>query len=331
MSAPQSEPVQSASADSVSGEDGISTEKPAASGNDSAVLLGRELREARERLNETLADVSQSLKLSKKQLEAIESGNYAILPGPAFTRGFIRNYARHLGLDIEKLFARYEILNERVELTPISNAKGDMPVKAKKPRRKALYIWIVLILAGLAALGWYFDGFSTGEPGESSGTVMPVAPSENRSDSDTNHVLTPGFEVLDPVPPLSDASETSEPSQPDINVQSVLPIAATPIADEEVQAITADQDAQSTAMVLPSEPSLIFTLSKPCWIKVEDATSAVLHEKLETAGVRLEIKGTPPFRVVIGDPSAVTVEFAGNPIDLTRFLSTGRTARLTIQ
>ncbi len=73
--------------------------------------LGHILREARETKGYTLAEVQQETRISLRFLEALENGEYQMLPTPVHVRGFLRNYARFLGLDPEPLLNRY-LFNE---------------------------------------------------------------------------------------------------------------------------------------------------------------------------------------------------------------------------
>ena len=96
----------------------------------SASGIGRSLRQAREARSLTVGDVAQALKLTLRQVEALEQECFERLPGPAFARGFLRNYARFLRLDPEPLIADFDALHAgaAVELRRVSNALGDMPV-----------------------------------------------------------------------------------------------------------------------------------------------------------------------------------------------------------
>lgn len=69
--------------------------------------LGQILREARETKGLTLAEVQSEIRISTRFLEALESGEYQVLPTPVHVRGFLRNYARFLGLDPQPLLDRY--------------------------------------------------------------------------------------------------------------------------------------------------------------------------------------------------------------------------------
>lgn len=63
------------------------------------VDLGDLLREARTSRGLTLAEVERDTRISRSYLEALEGGRYEVLPAPVYARGFVRSYARYLGLD----------------------------------------------------------------------------------------------------------------------------------------------------------------------------------------------------------------------------------------
>lgn len=70
--------------------------------------VGSLLREAREAKGLTLAEAHEGTRISTQYLEALENGQYDLLPTPVHTKGYLRNYARFLDLDPEPLVIRYE-------------------------------------------------------------------------------------------------------------------------------------------------------------------------------------------------------------------------------
>ncbi len=70
--------------------------------------LGIWLRRSRESRQLDLDDVVQALRIHRRYLQALEVGDYEALPGPIQARGFLRNYARYLGVSVEDALARYD-------------------------------------------------------------------------------------------------------------------------------------------------------------------------------------------------------------------------------
>ncbi|MBM7564681.1 helix-turn-helix domain-containing protein [Paenibacillus sacheonensis] len=69
--------------------------------------LGALLKKAREQRNLSLDDIQDLTKIRKRYLEAIEEGNYSVLPGSFYVRAFVKNYAESVGLDAEEVLRLY--------------------------------------------------------------------------------------------------------------------------------------------------------------------------------------------------------------------------------
>lgn len=98
--------------------------------------LGLWLRRARENRQLTLEDVESALKIRSRYLQALEFGDYATLPGVVQTRGFLRNYARFLGLPVDEALARYE-----AELSGSPMQPRDIAIHVETPGRQGLRSW----------------------------------------------------------------------------------------------------------------------------------------------------------------------------------------------
>ena len=73
-----------------------------------AETVGQELRAARLRRGDEIAQVSRALKIRKDHLEALENDRLEDLPGKTYAIGFVRSYARHLGLDAAQYVERFK-------------------------------------------------------------------------------------------------------------------------------------------------------------------------------------------------------------------------------
>ena len=82
------------------------------------VEVSEQLRAARERAGLRIADISARTKIKAVQLEAIERGEFERLPGEFFTRAFLRNYAREVGLSPDEIIRHYDASRGVPERTP---------------------------------------------------------------------------------------------------------------------------------------------------------------------------------------------------------------------
>ena len=133
--------------------------------------LGEELRRQREIRNISLKEIADATKISKRYLEAIEKDDYQTLPAPVFTRGFVREYARYLGLNAEDMVDRYmtvvrlekEAEEQKEQAPPQQFRPITLPRKSRSgppetiPRVSVDFniLALVLLLAALAGVGWW--------------------------------------------------------------------------------------------------------------------------------------------------------------------------------
>ena len=80
--------------------------------------VGQLLRATREAKGQTLDDVERVIRIRARHLAALEADQFAALPSAAHARGFLKNYAQHLGLDVATLLVAYEVQQQKRSLLP---------------------------------------------------------------------------------------------------------------------------------------------------------------------------------------------------------------------
>ena len=144
--------------------------------------LGDEFRSAREARGLTLSDVAEQIHIRSVYLHAIENEEWGSIGAPVYVRGFIRTYARFLGLDAEGAVSRF---NQAVppEKPPYAVA----PVSIEDRERSGPSVWaiggvlVALVLVGFVAYGWWSYAQGTARRPlasvtTSAGGVQPGAP-----------------------------------------------------------------------------------------------------------------------------------------------------------
>lgn len=99
--------------------------------------FGEELRREREIRGISLKEISDATKISKRFLDALERNDHRTLPAPVFTRGFVREYARYVGLNAEEMVNRYNFAaanDDRIEKPPTVAKYPQAPPKDISPR-----------------------------------------------------------------------------------------------------------------------------------------------------------------------------------------------------
>jgi len=110
--------------------------------------LGKQLRLARNSKGKSLEDISRDTNISKYYLEALENDEYDLLPGSAYVKGFLSNYARCVGLDPKVVVEKYNKLAGLNELLE-GGTYNNKPLKNKTRRvirRRVFMLLFALVL-----------------------------------------------------------------------------------------------------------------------------------------------------------------------------------------
>jgi len=142
--------------------------------------FGEELRKQREIRQITLHEIAAATKVNLRFLEALERDDFDALPGGLFTRGFIRAYATHVGLDPEATVNAYlyEIGQAQTEDHPRAHRNPDLPRlqrDERATRRPSPPRWSLAAAALLltAVLLWFVLPDGGNNPEEKEGEIQP--------------------------------------------------------------------------------------------------------------------------------------------------------------
>lgn len=150
--------------------------------------FGEELRREREIRGISLKEIADATKVSKRFLEALERNEHKTLPAPAFTRGFVRQYAIYLGLNSDELVDRYNQAasrDDRIEKPQFQHVSSTVPpmrerVRAKKgippayARVDRNVYFLIAIVVALGSLIWWGVKYKHEHDRESESTKVAV-------------------------------------------------------------------------------------------------------------------------------------------------------------
>lgn len=260
--------------------------------------VGATLRAARLARDEDARTVAATLKMRTDQLEAIESGDYARLPGRAYTLGFIRSYARYLELDDNALIQRFK----DDEIAAQDVAKPVELVFPEAPEVKHVPNGSILILALVVALVIYAISYLT-MPARKSPTVAKASqPTISDVQPAPIDVPSPEDGVTADAP---FATPPVEPATTFVAGDKHLPASAMPPVAAPAGPRTAEHDNLDAAAFLTSTSTGSFVAASP---------SEAVH-----TGARIVLTALEPTYVRIKDPRLP----AGKGIYIDRILKTG--------
>ncbi|MGZ0040834.1 helix-turn-helix domain-containing protein [Paenibacillus ottowii] len=166
--------------------------------------LGQQLKEARLQKGLSLDDVQEMTKIRKRYLEAIETGDYKVLPGSFYVRAFIKTYAETVGLDPD------EILEGHQSNVPEPEPEAVMePVTQKRSSRPATIgnlkwlptalMWLFLVLiVGVIYAYWVSNNHSTPKTAENTTPITTPSTTPNTTPSTTPNTSTPNTTTAQP-------------------------------------------------------------------------------------------------------------------------------------
>jgi cytoskeleton protein RodZ len=283
-----------------------SRESSPSSGRNAPAHSGLWLRQRREELGLSLQQVARQLHMSPSAVVALETHQAEQLPPPVFVRGFLRNYARMLGLPETEVVAGYPVAQ------PVPVPKPSEPLAAgdlREPRSSSVGPALAA-LGLLAALGFgtlkFYEHLKPEpepEPAAAAGVAAPAVASE---------------------PPVATASVPAAET-PGAPATPAAPAMANPTAVAALPAATAGAPAQPApppATLAPAATpesvadTLVLHFTGESWVSVVDAEGTRLLYEAGKPGSTRSISGKPPLKVTLGRPGNVNLEFNGQPVPL---------------
>lgn len=257
---------------------------------------GALLRMARETRGMSVTEVAAALKLSPRQIVAIENEDFSRLSGATFIRGFVRNYAKLLKVDAAPVMAALEerqVLPQAVLTAPV-DAGVRMPVASVRHGRGYLLAMLFAMAMLAVALTLYFDWVDLG--GVLRGAKSPVAASGARSEVAL---------VVQPLP---------------------QPAAEPPAADAPQPAVSLPTPGANVS----GTQQLVFSFDGSSWVEVKEAGGRIVFSQMNARGTTQVVEGRPPFQLVVGNASNVRLQYNDQPVDL-RPHTRVEVARLTLE
>lgn len=250
---------------------------------------GRRLRRTREQLGLSVDDIASELRLSAFQIRALENDEWDHLPGTTYARGYVKSYARLLGLDADQLLAGAS--TEEIEISRTEPAIDNRAPSAERTvpggQSRVPWGWVlgVIVVCVLVVAVWqsrlvrqFIPGLTGLQSPSTSGSG--IATGESGGDG-------------------AGAAETAPPEAG---------------MDAGTAASAAWQEASDQPGMPTAPDRIVFQFDQRSWVDVRDARGRRLLYRAFRAGRRIEVRGQPPFRVYLGNAGGVSVEYLGDTI-----------------
>ncbi|ALR16369.1 cytoskeleton protein RodZ [Vibrio natriegens] len=302
-----------------------------------SIEAGTLLKNKRESLGMTQKQVADRLRLRVSVIEDIENNRFESQQVATFTRGYLRSYAKVVGLDEKVVLTALE---QTADIQPkdqeIEMQSFSRKTKHEKHNSRIMFLtWVIaIVITGISAAWWW----------------------QNQQDNSLTQVVTdssvegpePSAQELADIDQMS-ADELIASAPADITVSAEQPVAADEALssaeatdllpsdqlastdiEEPVAVIEEAEVVEEPAIIVPEGMSLLtMTFKADCWIQVKDTNGKTLVSGTHKPGQDVELTGKAPFKVILGAPEGVTMTFASEPVDLSGYTS-GKVARFTL-
>lgn len=185
-----------------------------------SLTLGEKLRQAREARGISISDVAEQTRISALYLQSIENDDYRTLPGGIFNKGFVKSYAKFVGIDDQEAMADYsQLMMQQNFGAAEEEPKTYRPEVLTDDSRSTSFGTILLALLILGLLGggvYYFLNYWNASP-------QPVANSSvnNRPDNANVNANT-AVSTPTPAPVLNEVKVELTPLSSPISVSSTV-------------------------------------------------------------------------------------------------------------
>ncbi len=302
-------------------ESAAAQERPGAAG---AALL-----KERRRQGLSLGDVSRQLKLSVRQVEALERDDHSAYKGPVFIHGFIRNYAKLLGLDPEPLIrATDAMLNPPPIVAPV--VREPEQVRSVGAQKKKMSLWpaaVAVVVVGIA-MSIYIGGRRAPDAARNAPTVAgrdtpaTKALAEPKASVEAKSKADPKAEEIATKPAAKSDKKPEARPEPKTETKAESPGRRVPVESGGAQAAQgAETGARTTVRMIFEQDS---------WVEIKDRSGNTIFGQLNPAGSRRSVSGEPPLSVVVGHAAGVRLFQGDKSIDLAPHTRVD-VARLTLE
>lgn len=313
---------------------------------------GNVLKAAREAQGLSIHEVCSQLRLGIKQIQAIEQDDFEKLPQPSIVRGFIRNYARLLNIDVQPILEAYQRIVPNKAPLPLSvrsNASPsviDKPARVFRPQRLLTFL-IFLVLTGIAAY-FYINhikpqalkdaslALDVEEISDTTGQEIPIPAPEVAPATGEHAPAAPVTENVDSSTTTTQPVEaTTQQTTPAASAEPSMPPAQNTVTDNTVVSTptpASNQVAESTTLKAtdPQKANLVFKVSEDSWVRIEDMQGKKVFSEVLPAGSERQVNTEKPVNITVGHAASTQLTIDNQPYDLTQ-ATRGRVARIQLK
>lgn len=292
------------------------------------------LSEARKKLSLSTEEIGSRLNFRRNLVNEIEQDIFDSLVPATFNRGYLRNYAKLVAVDVDEVLSAYDMLGvaekQRSEMQSFSN----LTLKQAEHSRLMWFSYLIAaLLVGLMVLWWLQDT-------KLSLNVFDNPKQEQQTHNEASNIAdlnTLKKSVKKSKSPQLETIKLDEITKPTVSVQNTLePVVAKqsvdvvletlPVANTEIEL---NPELQIITEKTPDISTVVFTFLGDCWVNIYDATGERIAWGVKKSGYVMTVTGKAPLKVTLGKPELAVINFNDKQVDMSSF-NVGNIAKFTL-
>lgn len=265
-----------------------------------AMSVGQLLRTRRLERGLEVKDIAAETKIPARFLSAIEDDQHEKLPALPFTVGFVRNYAKMLGLQPDAVCAQFKAETSR--LTPTEQVYFPEPLDESRIPSKALVLGGISLAVAAVGLWW---GWSSRTPSPEPSAIASEEVQQALAIDETSGTADAQTVAVDVATTGADVAASADGATA-ADVGGAAPVAAgapaAVIAHEKAEA-----QAAAAAQVINSGPVIIRAIDDS-WVRISDGVSGAVKIGIMKAGETYRVPALPNLKLMTGNAGAVEIQ-----------------------
>jgi len=299
-------------------------------------LPGERLRIAREKSGLSQKEVAAHLKLSVEKIYSLELGDVSELAAPVYVAGYLRAYAKLVGLPGDEIVADFSELSEMnapsvdPSSSPASNNYGSVDSRIDRSGAKGRpEQWGLLTLASLVILvvvvvAYFVVTDDEGKENSISASAKRHLPSMSESDiprvevsSTDEKNITEGSDLS--IVENGERLPSNDKGNTEINQDKVtdqVNLSDNRLEEQDAGKVVENQEPNKANL---KHSVLVFNFNEDSWVDVSDASGKRLLYLLGKTGTSKTVWGIAPFNIQLGYLPGVEIRFNGKEYDLSGY------------
>jgi cytoskeleton protein RodZ len=300
---------------------------------DQQILIGKLLRDAREAKGIAIEDMAEKLHLLTDVVRGIEQCDFEEMPSRVFVRGYVRNYARLVGLNAQEMLDKFDQAHpedlSHLQIDKSPHLPTDSPMAS---RFAGVMTWVTVLAIVILFVVWW-HGYLTREEAKEITVEQFVETEEVTVQAPVELVpqvesLTPPVLAIETIEEAQAALPKNELSEPKIGlpteavlVGSVIeaqPIVAEPLFIEPAQALVIEEQPVEVVEAqpqVPAVPDVRLKLNGDCWVIVKSDDDSFKLVGLYNNGYEKVFEGNAPYTIVLGNYESAELWVRGELYD----------------